>query len=159
LIPYFQNFFFIQDNYSELPWQITQDTKKIAGYDCVKALVNFRGRVWEAWFAPEIPLSFGPWKLHGLPGLILEAYDTDRRYAMIASEIQYTTDDIFKKDFAGLVKTLNKSKPISFEQYINNKEEAWGNRITTINNNRDVTVTPINGNRNDMELKFEWEEE
>lgn len=61
-------------------WEITDETKEIAGYECVKAVTDYRGRKWVAWFAPELPLQEGPWKLCGLPGLILEAYDENRDY-------------------------------------------------------------------------------
>ena len=45
----------------------------ILGMECHKATTKFRGRVWEVWFTEEIPISLGPWKLGGLPGLILKA--------------------------------------------------------------------------------------
>ena len=41
------------------------------------AEAEFRGRVWRAWFTYEIPMPYGPWKLGGLPGLILKAEDAD----------------------------------------------------------------------------------
>lgn len=57
-------------------WEITQETKKIGSYICHKALLeNFRGRNYEAWFTYDIPVPTGPWKFHGLPGLILEVHD------------------------------------------------------------------------------------
>ena len=40
-----------------------------------KAECDFRGRHYIAWFNPKIPIPDGPWKLRGLPGLIIEAYD------------------------------------------------------------------------------------
>ena len=61
-------------------WEITDETKEIVGYECVEAVTDYRGRKWVAWFAPELPLQEGPWKLCGLPGLILEAYDVNRDY-------------------------------------------------------------------------------
>lgn len=65
----------------ELPeWEISDESKEIIGYQCFKAIADYRGRKWTAWFAPEIPVQEGPWKLGGLPGLILEAYDTGRDY-------------------------------------------------------------------------------
>lgn len=72
----------------ELDWELGEETKIVLDYECYKATTKFRGRVWHAWFAPEIPLSLGPWKLSGLPGLILEAYDTDRQYIYEAKGLE-----------------------------------------------------------------------
>lgn len=40
-----------------------------------RARCAFRGRNYEAWYAPEIAVSAGPWKFGGLPGLILAIKD------------------------------------------------------------------------------------
>lgn len=61
-------------------WAITDSIKNCLGYDCIMATAKFKGREWIAWFTPEIPISDGPWKLCGLPGLILEAYDIHHDY-------------------------------------------------------------------------------
>lgn len=68
--------YLLDEEMPELDWEILEDTKEIGGYTCQKAVANFKGRVYEAWFTTEIPMPFGPWKLHGLPGLILAAADT-----------------------------------------------------------------------------------
>ncbi len=59
----------------KINWKITKDTASFAGIHCKKALTNFKGRKYTAWYAPEMPFASGPWKLNGLPGLIIEAYD------------------------------------------------------------------------------------
>ncbi|EFC69505.1 GLPGLI family protein [Prevotella sp. oral taxon 317] len=61
-------------------WEITEEQKTIDNYACQKAVCTFVGRTYEAWFAPDIPISDGPWKFYGLPGLILEVYDTKHHY-------------------------------------------------------------------------------
>ena len=63
-----------QENLPDFNWSISPEQKKILGYTCQKAMCNFRGRTYEAWFTTEIPVKDGPWKFHGLPGLILEVY-------------------------------------------------------------------------------------
>lgn len=65
---------------SSQQWNITSDTLTVLGYLCQKATANFRGRNYEAWFAPEIPTNDGPWKLFGLPGLILKANDSENLF-------------------------------------------------------------------------------
>lgn len=63
-----------------LDWEISEERRQIGSYDCIKAVCRFRGRDWTAWFTPEIPLFYGPWKLGGLPGLILQAEDSQKHY-------------------------------------------------------------------------------
>lgn len=57
----------------EWNWKITDETKKIAGYTCRKAISNLMGYHFEAWYTEDIPVSAGPEKFDGLPGLILYA--------------------------------------------------------------------------------------
>ena len=62
-------------------WQLIPDsTTTIIGYPCQLAKTNFKGRTWLAWYAEDIPVSEGPWKLCGLPGLILRAYDAQQQF-------------------------------------------------------------------------------
>lgn len=70
----------IDEDRVEPTWNITDSVMNIMGYECFLAVSDFRGRRWETWFTPEIPISDGPWKLSGLPGLILKAQDSKRHY-------------------------------------------------------------------------------
>ena len=57
-------------------WKLEKGSKKILNYNCNKATVEFGGRVYTAWYTKEIPLNNGPYKFEGLPGLILEIFDS-----------------------------------------------------------------------------------
>ena len=61
-------------------WEIMSDTTTILSYVCYKATSSFKGRDYTVWFTPEIPRSEGPWKLCGLPGLILHAEDSQQHF-------------------------------------------------------------------------------
>lgn len=74
-------FFVYPDSVPSLEWNFSdEETHSIMGYDCRKATVEFDGRSYTAWFTPEIPLPFGPYKFGGLPGLILELEDDERQF-------------------------------------------------------------------------------
>lgn len=62
-------------------WAITNTKTTIAGYACQKATTAFAGRKFEAWFTREIPVSDGPYKFNGLPGLITKVRDLDNQYS------------------------------------------------------------------------------
>lgn len=80
--------FKVEEPMPKIDWTITADTATVCGYHCKKATTRFLGRDYEAWFAPEIARSDGPWKLQGLPGLILKAHDAQKHYQFIATGIE-----------------------------------------------------------------------
>lgn len=69
-------------------WKLSTDTLTLLGYRCTRATTQFKGRQWTAWFTPDIPVSDGPWKLCGLPGLILKAEDSEGHYRFAANGIE-----------------------------------------------------------------------
>lgn len=85
-------FFIYEDNVLSPKWEIKNENKTILGYKCQKAETNYRGRNWIVWFTPEIPISDGPWKLYGLPGLILQAEDKKDEFNFICVGIRNVTD-------------------------------------------------------------------
>ena len=84
-------------------WTMGDSTREVLGYTCQQATADFRGRRWTAWFATDIPVSDGPWKLGGLPGLILEAYDEGQQHVFTAVGLERVKDEpiIFNQSFVG----------------------------------------------------------
>ncbi len=60
-----------------ITWEETEDTDTVCGYLCKKAIGNYGGKKWTAWYSEEIAIPFGPWKIFGLPGLVLKATDNE----------------------------------------------------------------------------------
>lgn len=63
-----------------MQWKLFDEGKKILTYNCYKAETFFRGRKFIAWYTKEIPISDGPYKFSGLPGLILEVNDDKNNF-------------------------------------------------------------------------------
>lgn len=72
---------------AEMNWEIGDSVRTILDYECVMAETDYHGRHWTVWFTPDIPIQDGPWKLCGLPGLILEARDSSGQHRYIAEGI------------------------------------------------------------------------
>jgi GLPGLI family protein len=70
--------YLIEEAMPVINWSISSDTASFAGLHCQKATGHFKGRDYTAWFCPDLPFHTGPWKLNGLPGLIVEAYDVHK---------------------------------------------------------------------------------
>jgi hypothetical protein len=79
---------FVKDTAQIISWELLNETKNIMSFKCQKAQGNFRGRTYTVWFTNDIPVSMGPWKLNGLPGLILEATDSLNQFQFFAEKIE-----------------------------------------------------------------------
>lgn len=73
-------------------WKLSKESKKIGKYTCYKAISSKsvqgpKGVVHialTAWYAPEIPVRFGPKQYSNLPGLILEVQEGEVVYRCVA---------------------------------------------------------------------------
>ncbi|WP_345948209.1 GLPGLI family protein [Mucilaginibacter sp. PAMB04274] len=72
------NNYVVEEKLPVLNWKISPDTATIGGLQCQKATTHFKGRDYTAWFCADLPYRTGPWKLQGLPGLIVEATDAKK---------------------------------------------------------------------------------
>ena len=78
---YMQGMYEYEESFNAFNWRITSEIDTIHNYVCQKAICDFGGRTWEAWFTSELPFSDGPYKFCGLPGLILNIADTENHYS------------------------------------------------------------------------------
>lgn len=60
----------------KIVWKIEDETKTIATYLCKKATGTYKDRNYIAWFSEKVTIPDGPYVFKGLPGLIMEVYDT-----------------------------------------------------------------------------------
>lgn len=84
----------VKEPVSSIDWQIQKDTMQIIGYTCQKAICQFRGRNYEAWFTSSINVSEGPWKFTGLPGLILKIVETRGHFIFECKGIEKIDSEI-----------------------------------------------------------------
>lgn len=58
---------------------------------------TFRGRHWLAWYS-DLPISEGPWKFCGLPGMILRIEDSNHEHLFTAISIRNIKSNITRKN-------------------------------------------------------------
>ena len=83
---------FYTESLEPQPWEIQPDTTWILGYRCQRAECDWRGRHYTAWFSEDIPISDGPYKFFGLPGLIFSVQDSTGEYGWELRGIQMPKD-------------------------------------------------------------------
>ena len=83
----------------EMKWNIQKETKNIGGIKLQKATLRFGGRNWIAWFSNEFPFQEGPYKFHGLPGMIVELYDDKENYHFSLNKTQNFKETQYVKFF------------------------------------------------------------
>ena len=109
----------------DLEWKISSKHKTVMGYKCQSATVEFRGREYEAWYTIDIPLSFGPWKFQGLPGLILEVTDSKNEFRFTANGIKHVkgANDIMIYDEQ--IREIKRSRALKMEAMLHKDHGAY----------------------------------
>lgn len=80
-IDYAATYRFYTETEEKIEWTFVNDSiKKIDKFECKLATTFFKGRYYFAWYTVDIPISSGPYKFNGLPGLILELFDSKKHY-------------------------------------------------------------------------------
>lgn len=148
--------YMIIDSFCKINWIVIDSFKNIGGYNCQKATANFRGRNYCAWFAQELPFPYGPWKLQGLPGLILEASDLKGQVVFQFSSINIknilSSNEIsFPKQTVATTERELEATIKAFRDGAKNDANSESIQISSTNNGKTILrkIVPIN---NPLEL-------
>lgn len=82
-----QKTYIVEEKIPSIQWEIKEEYKSINKFEVQKAIGEFRGRTYIAWFTNQIPVKYGPWKFSGLPGLILNITDDQNQVMFLVKEI------------------------------------------------------------------------
>jgi len=153
----------------QMNWVLTDESKEIEGVLLHKATLNFRGRNYEAWCNLDIPVSVGPWKFNGAPGLIYEikSLEEDYSYYWGLKEFKEVNEEKkLKETLMLLTRKLDKDYrdlPIVIKEI--NEEDVSNNTISNLRlpdglfveseETEQVDLKEIRRKR--AEIKYEWE--
>ncbi len=119
--------FCYEESIPTLAWDLAEGDTLIIGYPCHKAICTFRGRTWTAWYALDLPFDNGPWKLGGLPGLILAASESQNEFSFMATgieQLRHTTTFSFQP------KRYERLTPMKFQRLL---KDYWRDQWNTTN--------------------------
>ena len=98
----------------DIAWTLTDDTLTVSGYLCQQATATHRGVEWRVWYTEEIPSSAGPWRLRGLPGMIVQAENEAHTFCLTELRQEATpitapekNPDVQRMAYAKLLKHRN----------------------------------------------------
>lgn len=131
----------------EMEWTVVEDSiATVLGYNCLMAETDYHGRHWKAWFTPEIPVPFGPWKLHGLPGLILKA-EANGGFSFTATGLELTNRLISPMYLQQDYRKVDRKKALENAEYYANNQESIMNA-----QGQNVKVYFLDENGNKVEM-------
>jgi GLPGLI family protein len=111
-----------QEEQRPIEWTLSDDTLTVAGYLCKTATCQLRGRQWTVHYSEDIPTSAGPWKLCGLPGLVLKAEADGGIHRFTLASLQRVASPIYYETNTITVKTTE-------EELIKNRIKTFCNRL------------------------------
>ncbi len=129
---------FVKQDSININWTILNEQQNIENYNCYKAIGIYGDRVFTAWFTPEIPTNFGPWKLNGLNGLIIKVSDEKNEISFMLKQIKKSntikTLDLNNHKFVSLKDYYQRVVDFPFETLSLMQSKASKNSKITISN-------------------------
>lgn len=130
-------------------WDLQQGDTIILNHPCNKAQTSYHGRTWTVWYAVDIPIADGPWKLCGLPGLIMAATDSHREFIFrcigvsnnINTPLTMRRDKVVKTNPERAHRTLEMIST-DFDNYLMSKYGGTGKTFVIEKNGRKTEVQP-----------------
>lgn len=140
----------------EIAWELVDSTKQFGRFTAQGARCAFRGREYMVWYVPEIPVSFGPWKFNGLPGLIVEASEQDGGvFRFVLKEIEVKEGHEVP---AALFPKAAKRLPIADYAYFHDNKAADEQDLANARAPRGVRMSVVSdadgGDETDVERNF-----
>jgi len=104
----------------DISWTLSDDTLTVSGYLCQQATATYRGVEWSVWYTEEVPSSAGPWRLRGLPGLIVEAKNEAHTFCLTELRQEHTPITAPEKN--------PDVQRMAYAKLLKHKNEIYGNR-------------------------------
>ncbi len=138
----------------EIIWEVKDSTETILGYECQMAECDYHGRHWTVWFTPDIPIQDGPWKLNGLPGLILRAQEDFGLYKFTAVGIESFEKEIEPVYQKFLYEKIDRKELLQTKRLIDENFGGFVSARTGINLPKNMKSTEINKTYDYLETDY-----
>lgn len=146
---YYDEILLVKELEEKESWKILEETRELSGFLVHKATTKFRGRNYIAWYTPEIPLPYGPWKFNGLPGLILEVYDEDKIFYLAAKKININQST---KCDPPIDKNILKDA-MNIQEYLTIREHILDNQFAKLSAAQPKGARPLKRDKNCEDCK------
>ena len=115
----------------DIAWTLTDDTLTVSGYLCQQATATFRGVEWRVWYTEEIPSSAGPWRLRGLPGLIVRAENDAHTFCLAGLRMERLRVGDGTLGMASPITAPEKNPDVqrmAYAKLLKHRNDVYGNR-------------------------------
>ena len=126
----------------DIVWTLTDDTLTVGGYLCQQATATHRGVAWTVCYTEEIPSSAGPWRLRGLPGLIVKAESEAHTFCL--TELRKEASSITAPEHRPDVQRM------AYAKLLKHRNDVYGNRQYA--KNPTYYVPDLGGSINNMDV-------
>ena len=113
-IPLYKSEVVYTDDDTKIKYKLTGNNKLINKYNCQEAKLTLNGRKYTIWFTTDFETSFGPYKINGLPGLVVELTEETNKVKITLKSIK-RIDDV--TEFNKYKNYITSKKSLTYTDY------------------------------------------